>query len=153
MWPRKTLLVMGAGFIAFHLAAMLLRNAPFAVRDPVWPLFGAYADGLRMADSFGVFARYTSDKSVVVQGVTRQGERLLLSHSSPAQRKLVDARITKIQRRFIHEDMRELYGRAYLAYFCRAGERAAELERVELELQAEGAATGSEVVLGVECRP
>lgn len=146
------MLALGALFIAYHLAAMLLKSAPPALHDPLWPLFETYGDGLRMTARFGVFARYTPHTSVAVYGVEADGRRHLLSHSSPARRGAADERITKIQRKFLQEETRELFGQAYLAYFCRtARERGLELQRTELELERELGDAGSEVVLSASC--
>jgi hypothetical protein len=151
--PRPAVLAAGALFIAYHLAATLTNTAPALVRDPLWPLFETYGDGLRMTARFGVFARYTNHTSVAVYGVEAGGRRHLLSHSSPARRGAADARITKIQRKFMHEETRELFGQAYLAYFCRtARERGLELERTQLELERELGEARSEVVMSASCR-
>ena len=149
--PRPAVLVLGVTFIAYHLAAMLTTSAPAVIRDALWPCFSIYAEGLRMTGRFGVFARYTRNASVAVYGVGVDGARQLLSHSSPGRRGAADDRITKIQRKFLQEENRALLGKTYLAYFCRtAAERGLELERTELELERDGAA--SEVVLSASCR-
>jgi hypothetical protein len=151
--PRPLVLALGALFISYHLAATLVTSAPPALHDPLWPLFESYGAGLRMTARFGVFAHYTAHTSVAVYGVESDGRRHLLSHSSPARRGAADARITKIQRKFLQQETRELFGQAYLAYFCRtARERGLELDRTELELERELGAEGSEVVLTASCR-
>jgi hypothetical protein len=131
---------------------MLANGAPPALREQLWPLFEPYGDGLRMTARFGVFARFTSATSVAIYGVTAAGERRLLSDSAPGGRSLVDARITKIQKKLVHEDMRELLARPYLEYFCRSAARQGlRIERTELELVSARSAAKSEVVLSVAC--
>jgi hypothetical protein len=143
-------LYLGAMFIVYHLAAMLTNGAPHAVRDALRPLFVDYGEGLRMTANFGVFARYTHDKAVAVYGVTADKQRHLLSHSSPGRSDLADARVSKILRRLKHEDLRELFGKSYLAYYCRsARESGLELERTELTFERE---SRDEVVLKQSCR-
>ncbi len=154
--PRTASLVLGAGFIAFHLTTLLVNVAPAVVREPLWPFFAPYADGLRLSGRFGVFARYSSKTSVTVYGVARDGGRRSLSESSPARRgvwrRIVDARIPKIQRKLERDDMRAWFGREYVLYFCRQSARAGlELEHAEIAVWRLGGPSASEVVLSVPC--
>lgn len=146
--PRPTELWLGTLFIAYHLAATLISNAPRGLRDPLWPLFQTYAEGLRMTGSFGVFARYTAHSSVAVYGVSKSGQRRLLSHTSPVEPSAADARVIKIQRKFVHEEARDRLGQAYLAHFCRDPQNL----RVELALEREDGVADSKTVLARDCR-
>ncbi len=136
-WARVRL-ALGLLFVGFHLSAALVNVAPPSVREPLWPLFAFYGDGLRLSGRFGVFARYSSKTSVAVYGVLR-GERRLLSSSAPpggsAWQRWLDERIPKIQRKLVRQDVRELFGNEYLAYFCRTAAGSGQrLDTSELEL-------------------
>ncbi len=154
---RRVLFALALLFAAFHLLATLLRGAPPSVRNRLSPAFAWYWDGLRMATTYGMFARQNTGIVVLVQGVPRHGERRLLSHSSASKRgfwqRIVDARLRKIQRSMIDDATRAQIGRGYLAYFCRQAERAGTpLDRTELELvYPKAVKRDPEVVLRVGC--
>lgn len=154
---QRVIGVLIGAFIALHLAASLLRGAPPAVRDILWPAFAWYGDGLRMTTTYGMFSRKGSDISVVVYGVDASGQRHLLSHSSQtergARRRVTDVRLRKFQRHLIEEEHRRRYGRPTLLYFCRTAKPSPK--RVELELVHPGgdltAPERRELVLSLRC--
>ena len=156
---RRLLAVVTAVFVVFHLTTTLVRGAPPSLRDAVWPLFRWYGDGLRMATTYGMFARRSSDIAALVIAVEHDGTRRLLSHSNQTERgslrRIVDVRLRKIQRHLIETPQRQSFGREYLQYFCReALARGEAPKKVELELlhpATERAPERREVALSVRC--
>jgi hypothetical protein len=151
---RRWLTKLAVAFTVLHLTAMLVRGSPLPIRDRLWPYFSFYGDGLRMATTYGMFARESSGISVAVHGVLPSGERKLLSHSSGRDRtfwqSIVDVRLRKIQRYLIDDGVRAAIGQSHLRYFCREGlEQGLAIERAELELLRP---SGRQVVLSRDCR-
>jgi len=134
---RKTLAAVV--LVVLHLGSALLAGAPHALRDRLWPLVAWYADGLRMTNTWGMFARPPPVQDVVIVGERHDGTTIELATAIASRRtwfqRIADARLRKIQSKLAKEDDRHEFGREYLAYFCReAGRSVRPLERVQLRV-------------------
>lgn len=148
--------------VVLHLGSALLAGAPHALRDPLWPLVAWYADGLRMINTWGMFARPPPVEDVVIVGQQKDGTTIELATAVASRRswfqRIVDARLRKIQSKLAKEGARHEFGREYLAYFCRQAVRHERpLARVELRANPPATersppnASPAPAVFGIDC--
>lgn len=155
---RRWLCRLATLFVLLHVSVVLLRGGPPWLREPLWGLVAWYGDGLRMAETWGMFSRPPEDVQVFVYGVDEHGGRVELATSNARERKLwnriVDVRLRKMQTRLVEEGHRNAWGKHYLDYYCRQGADEPRWQHVELELlraHAEPKPKAGEVMLRVNC--
>jgi hypothetical protein len=123
-------------FVVLHLGVMLATGLPNRVRDAFWPAIAWYADGLRMTNRFGMFAKPPKKTVLVVVGRRASGDVDLATSASSQRdftRRIVDARLRKLQDKLLEPAARQQWGDVYLGWYCRSDP---ELARVSLELRA-----------------
>jgi hypothetical protein len=132
---RRLRVALAAAFIAWHAAVTLIWGAGDRVRGYVKPALTFYADGFKLAGSWGMFAAPSRMHVVYVYGVTEARERILLSPDpeSSLYKAMVDMRERKMRSRLGDKEQRDYWGALYLESFC---ERARDewFQRVELEM-------------------
>jgi hypothetical protein len=128
-------------FVVWHFGAMLAVGAPEPIHGFFWPVVEWYAEGLRMANRFGMFSRPPKKVVLVVVGVRRDRSELELATSASGDRsfwgRIVDARLRKVQDRLLDEGARRLWGDSYLRWFCRSSKDQG-ITRVRLEVRDAG---------------
>jgi len=155
--------IAATSFVVWHLGAMLGSGVAEPVRGVIYPLIAWYAEGLRMTNRFGMFARPPKKAVLLVLGARDSGDTLELATSASSARtwraRLVDARLRKLQDKLLDPDARRRWGDAYLGWFCREqaphGVRHVRLElRAAAELDDRGRLTKAarrEVLLARRC--
>jgi hypothetical protein len=110
-------------FTIYHLAAVLHGGAVPAVRKALKPVFGFYADGLRMTNSWGMFGKPPTTTNVTIEGDTKDKRGIVLSTTRAPDRtwfeRIRDVRIRKIQSKLADDGDRARLGQAHLAYWCK----------------------------------
>jgi len=118
---------------------MLATGIAEPVRGVIYPIIAWYAEGLRMTNPFGMFARPPKKAVLLVLGERDSGDAVELATSASSARtwraRIVDARLRKLQDKLLDAGARKLWGDAYLAWFCREQARHG-VRRVRLELRA-----------------
>jgi hypothetical protein len=126
-------------FLAWHGAAVLVTGAAPSIKDPLWPLFGWYGEGLAMTNTWGMFGKPPRVDEVLVIAKQRDGTSYELSTNWTSERDIVarifDARLRKIQTQVVEDELRPRLAEHFLRYFCRsATERDPSVTSVELRL-------------------
>jgi len=119
----RWLRVLAMAFTLYHLVAMLVGGSVSGVRRALKPLVGFYADGLRMTNSWGMFARPPTVNHVVIEATLGDGSKKVLSTTRAGDRdafeRIRDVRIRKIQGKLGEPGDRAQLGHAFLDYHCR----------------------------------
>jgi hypothetical protein len=122
----RWLRILAMTFTGYHLVAMLVGGSVPAVRRVAKPLFGFYADGLRMTNSWGMFARPPDASHVVVEATLTDGSKRLLATTRASDRsafeRIRDVRMRKTLSRLTEPKERSDLGHAYLEHYCRTAQ-------------------------------
>jgi hypothetical protein len=127
-------------FAVWHATAVLVTGAEPNYRDYVWPLFSWYGDGLAMTNTWGMFGKPPRMDEVLVLAHRRDGASYELSTNWTSERigfeRVADVRLRKVQTQVALPDLRNRFGRHFLAYYCRqAVARDPSVVRVELRVE------------------
>ncbi len=123
--PRGKRMIRAAGiaFTIYHVGAVLAGGAIPPVKKALSPIFGFYADGLRMTNSWGMFGRPPNTTNVTIEVDTKEGRGVLVSTTRAKDRtfteRVRDVRVRKIQGKLSEDGDRGRFGQQYLDYFCR----------------------------------
>jgi hypothetical protein len=113
----------GIAFTIYHLGAVLVGGAVAQVRSVFAPVFGFYAEGLRMTNSWGMFGKPPNTTHVTIEVDTKEGRGIVVATTRAQDRsffeRVRDTRIRKMQGKLTEEGDRNRFGQAYLDYFCR----------------------------------
>lgn len=114
---------LAAAFVVWHLATIFAMGAGTGVRKALRPVFGLYADKLKMANTWGMFSRPPNSTHVRVEAVDARGDVHLLAtteaHGKNALERFRDARLRKIGTKLGTKRTRDAFGAAYLDGWCR----------------------------------
>jgi hypothetical protein len=132
---RRIVVLLCALFLAWHATVTLIWGAGDRVRGYVKPALAWYAEGLKLAGSWGMFAAPGRMHVVYVYGVTDGHERVLLSPdpNSSLYKSMVDMRERKMRSRLGDKEQRDYWGTLYLEGFCQSSQ-GDWFQRVELEM-------------------
>lgn len=134
---RKLQVVLIAVYLFWHALATLVGGLRPGLRDPIWPAFDWYGDGLRMINSWGMFSRPHADEAIFSYGLTEDGRRhpLYPPEHATLERRLMDQRLRKLQSHLGKDGNRKRWGKTYVQQLCRSVRIDGEaLSAVELEL-------------------
>lgn len=124
--PRKKRLARAAltAFTLYHLLAMLVNGAATNVKTHLAYVFGAYDDGAKMTNSWGMFGKPPAATHVIIEGESGDGVWRLLSSTRASDRswkdRVRDLRLRKIQGKLADPADRARLGQYLLAYACRS---------------------------------
>ena len=152
-------------FTIFHLLAVLVGGAVKEFKDHFVYLFGAYEEGFRMTNSWGMFGKPPTATHIVIEGETAERKWVVLSTTRAQDRtffeRIRDVRMRKLQGKLAEKADRNRLGQPMLAHFCALGEeRNLKLQSVRVvhqqhqELGDDGKETkaaSSSVVLRRSC--
>jgi hypothetical protein len=132
---RRAVILLCAALVTWHAAVTLIWGAGDRVRGHLKPALAWYAEGLKLAGTWGMFAAPARMHVVFVYGVTNARERILVSPdpNSSFYKSMVDMRERKMRSRLGDKEQRDYWGTLYLESFCKrpAGDW---FQRVELEM-------------------
>ncbi len=122
-------------FTLYHGLSMLVGGATKPIKQTFAWVFGAYDQGLRMTNAWGMFGKPPNATHVVLEGEKLDGSTIVLATTNARDRTLVervrDVRIRKIQGKLAEYGDRSRWGREYLGWFCRdAAARGIDLKSV-----------------------
>jgi hypothetical protein len=124
-WERHKRAALTA-FTLYHMLAMIVGGSVDSVKNRFVWVFGAYDEGFRMTNSWGMFGKPPVATHVHVEGETGDRRWTVLSTTRAQDRTLFervrDVRIRKIQGKLADEGDRNRLGQPVLAYFCRLSE-------------------------------
>lgn len=128
-------------FLVWHVLATLVGGLRPGLRDPIWPAFAWYGDGLRMLNTWGMFSRPHADEAVFSYGIMEDGRRrpVYPPEDYTLKRRLMDQRLRKLQSHLAKDGNRRRWGNSYVQQLCRSVRIDGEaLSAVELELVISG---------------
>lgn len=122
-------------FTLYHALSMLVGGATKPIKQTFAWVFGAYDQGLRMTNAWGMFGKPPNATHVVLEGEKQDGTTIVLATTNARDRTFIermrDVRIRKIQGKLAEYGDRARWGREYLGWFCRdAKDHGIELKSV-----------------------
>src|SRR5690606_399923 len=123
--PRKTrrTVALICLFVVLHAGTVLVKGLKPELRDFLWPAFGWYGDGLRMATTWGMFGAEHTNASVYSVGVDEEGRRHAIFPrplgEASALSRLHDIRLRKVQSNLKKEKNYKNWGSSYAEYWCK----------------------------------
>jgi hypothetical protein len=121
-WERHKRAALTA-FTLYHMLAMIVGGSVDSVKNRFVWVFGAYDEGLRMTNSWGMFGKAPVATHVHIEGETADRRWIVLSTTRAQDRtwfeRVRDVRIRKIQGKLADEGDRNRLGQPMLAFFCR----------------------------------
>lgn len=135
-WERHKRAALTA-FTIYHMVAMIVGGSVDSVKNRFVWVFGAYDEGLRMTNSWGMFGKAPVATHVRIEGDTADRRWVVLSTTRAQDRtwfeRIRDVRIRKIQGKLADEGDRNRLGQPILAFFCRQSlEEGAGLRMVRI---------------------
>lgn len=128
---RRRIVIATILFIVYHLAATLAWGGGERTRALFRPLFFGYSGVLKATQSWGMFATIDKEEGLVVRGIRKNGDSVVLSPPEDGWRfqDFVERRERKFLSHLAKGGPWGQYGPRYLKAFC--GD-SPEFERVEL---------------------
>jgi hypothetical protein len=121
-WERHKRAALTA-FTLYHMLAMIVGGSVDSVKNRFVWVFGAYDEGLRMTNSWGMFGKAPVATHVRIEGETADRRWVVLSTTRAQDRtwfeRIRDVRIRKIQGKLADDADRNRLGQPMLAFFCR----------------------------------
>ncbi|HTJ84931.1 MAG TPA: hypothetical protein VL400_24605 [Polyangiaceae bacterium] len=123
----RYLRALAIAFTIYHFGGVLVGGALPNVRRVFSPIFGFYADGLKMTNSWGMFGRPPNNDNVILEAEKRDGTRVVVSTTKAPDRglweRIRDVRIRKIQGKLAENGDGARFGQTFLDYYCRDAKR------------------------------
>jgi hypothetical protein len=133
-------------FAGFHISAVVTMGAGDDIRRRARPVFGFYADTLRMTPGWGMFSKPPAAAHYRIEVVDDRGRIHLLAttkaQGKPALERVRDVRLRKLLTRMGSKKTRRKLGPSILDGSCRAasleGRNAARVQVVKQTTQRKG---------------
>lgn len=121
-WWRKQAPNVAVIFLFWQIGCVLATGV-LPLRNFFEPLNGFWVDGLRLANTWGMFSRPPRTADTLVEAVLADGRIVVLSSSYQFERSLLErirnTRLRKIQAKLEEKADRDSFGVPYLDYYCR----------------------------------
>jgi len=134
---RKIAVLASTFFVVLHVGTVLSKGLRPQIREPIWPALSWYGDGLRMANSWGMFARPHTHEALFSVGISESGQRTPIYPQPKADESLYqrvrDARVRKLQSNLKRIGKGNRWQEDYADYLCRTAAVSSPYQFVVLE--------------------